>query len=145
MQSTSKRGCSKLLRQDKIYLIQRIGFQIYKIGKTQEDPLVRLQSIEAEVIRDGLFNDGSPVKLELIHSFNVSAPFRAEPGLHRYFSNQRIRFGPPCILPEREWFTLTDAHVAFIKTLTDDNYLDLISIGTEVNEWGFRTTGRAAT
>src|SRR5687767_14099363 len=122
------------MSQEKIYLIQRIGFPTYKIGHTK-DLHVRMRNITREFIRDGLFNDGSPVMLDLIYSFNLAgAPYRAEPSLHRYFRDQRIEFEPPCILPHREWFTLTDAHVAFFITLTDDSYLDLISIGKEIDE-----------
>jgi hypothetical protein len=132
------------MSQEKIYLIQRKGFATYKIGHTRRDLLVRLANITREVIKDGLFNDGFPVTLELIYFFNLAgAPYRAEPSLHRYFSDQRIKFGPPCILEQREWFTLTDAQVAFFTTLTEDNYLDLISIGKETDEWGRRVIGRA--
>jgi hypothetical protein len=134
-----------MLEPDKIYLVQRVGFPTYKIGRTSQRPIRRMRSIRDEVVREGLFNDGSPVELQLIHYFDVINPYEAEDHLHEYFSPHRIKFGPPCIIPEREWFTLNDVHIIFFKTLNGDNYLDLISIGKETDVWGRRRIGRAPT
>lgn len=95
----------------KIYLAKQQGTELYKIGVTKKDPLLRLKQLQT----------GNPTPLQLVESFETKFDYKLEAALHKYFMTENV---------QDEWFELSEEMVAdflnqcnkfekIFKTLTD--------------------------
>lgn len=85
-----------------IYIIQAKCNGLVKIGKTK-DISKRFLGLQSQ----------SPCELEMIHFFETEKPRNFEMALHRMFWKYRHH---------AEWYDLTDREIAFLRSLSDDDY-----------------------
>lgn len=76
---------------DFLYLIRNTDNDTYKIG-VSKNPSIRIKQLQT----------GNASKLELIHIFKTTFPYKIESSLHRKYSLQNIH---------NEWFQMTSIDV----------------------------------
>jgi predicted GIY-YIG superfamily endonuclease len=74
-----------------LYLIKNIDNSTYKIG-VSKNPSLRIKQLQT----------GNASKLELIHSFKTTFPYKIESSLHRKYSLQNIH---------NEWFQMSSIDI----------------------------------
>lgn len=84
-----------------IYLARQSNSDMYKIGISKKDPLLRLKELQT----------GNAIPLELVQQFETKHSFKMETALHSEFQSKRL---------EGEWFILSESDIKNFLLLCEE-------------------------